>query len=1782
MTKKAKLQGNRIDFTSLEYFDQPEVASRFELKDYIEVSRTRSKNKTVTIEFDDTDLLALQFTDNTEWIGHPEDVQEIYNEQIKGKRSSVEEDYLFEIQISSNNQERGFVKQAFVKVFSVFKKKKDAAQLVAQELGELYDKKVQPVPGLFKIDAAFRKITFTTITKSRPCLVFLHGTLSSTHNAFGAMTQNGTWDLIFKKYHKNVLALEHHTISKSPLENALDFLEAIPKNCTFDLISHSRGGLIADILAKCDSRNKEGSIGFSENELLIVEKNDPLSHGLMLKINDEASSKNIKINKVIRVACPSSGTTILSRRIDHFFNLFLNAISLSLGIQNPLYKIAKSFLLDIVSQKENPESLPGLNSMMPESLFQKMLNSTDTDVVSELYTISGDAEVGGINFDSLKVILANLFYWEANDLVVDTNRMVHGVKRKDAIYTFLSQSSDTNHFNYFKNADSTNAIVQALTGTTELIALEFNKQIYSDGKRGILLDLFSLDRDNFEPDEITRDVVILLPGIMGSTLAIGEKDYWVQMPSLNKGAIVNHLDIAQPKVIASGVISKFYSKFGHYLSSDYDVITIAFDWRDSLSKAAKLLDSHLNELMDEHDVNIHIVAHSMGGLVARQCMIDYQATWTRFINRSVNKFVMLGTPWLGSYLIMEVLTGHSRRVKQLAAIDFKHDRKELLEIFWKYPGVFELLPIEENGNRDFANPKFWKDLDKECNLKHMPNPDSYQASLSHFKKYKKSVLKFLKGINSDTNFFKNIYYVCGSAEETVFDYKFKNRFLSDRKKLIYEGTPEGDGSVTWKTGIPKELLQTSNLYYTNTTHGDLANDPKLFDGITDILKKGSTNKLNTNPPRKTGKRGNGITEIHSYAAPLINSNAVENALFDIKKRSEPEPEEINIKVVNGDLEYARFPVMVGHFHMDLILSAEKALDEYLGNRLSQRLDIGYYPGRIGESEVFFNLNTEPKGAIVCGLGSTDTLTTFLLAQTVKFATLKYAMFMRDNYTLLRAKEYAHGISCIIMGIGYGKLAIEDSLKGIVLGITAANEYIEQTKEGLQSIKEVEILNYYESIASQAYYSLSKIAGGGIGKDKRLSINLEKGIQRRAGRKKKQLFAENSYSWWYNLHITCIYGKVNPESEEDEIIGFKYYSSKGLARVEEKMIGIGMSKIESLLVEASKTAYWDKRFSKALFEMVIPNSFKNVFRNQGNIVIKTDKCAAKIPWELLHDIETDDTPMAVTSGFIRQLVTNKASYHKEVSFANNNILVVGDPDYQSDDLEPLPAAKAEAEWVTSQFRNLQYQLNPLINSSSNTILKELYNSQYKIMHFAGHGLYDPQNGNVGIAIGPNICIDAAMINQMGYTPEFIFINCCYSGTIEIKEDVYNQKRYELAANVGTQLIEMGVKAIIIAGWAVDDAAAKTFSETFYKNMFEGYDFGNSIQKARLACYQMHSNTNTWGAYHSYGNQFYKFDGRRRSKTDEVEYVIASQVHIDLDNLLSAIRDSKNDKDTTLRKLHGYLEKVERSNLLDAVVLEKEALIYDELGESELALQKFVALFKHANGNYSIEALEQYCVIKTHNLNRKNLKDDLKEIEFLTLAGKNPNRLNIVANAYKFASLIVNTVKQKNNYLTKSFDYYEMAFLASTDRFNGGYLDALTNMIFLGHILELRGEDKLVNRLKKSKAFDNTNDVESYLVNFYNELEDYDKTDLDLSVMIGMAEASYGLLLFKSEFKPDIELDIIAKFKYVFGLMYSPRYINLEIKHINFLLAYIDDEVIKKQLKKVRTEVENFINKKTDNL
>ena len=179
-----------------------------------------------------------------------------------------------------------------------------------------------------------------------------------------------------------------------------------------------------------------------------------------------------------------------------------------------------------------------------------------------------------------------------------------------------------------------------------------------------------------------------------------------------------------------------------------------------------------------------------------------------------------------------------------------------------------------------------------------------------------------------------------------------------------------------------------------------------------------------------------------------------------------------------------------------------------------------------------------------------------------------------------------------------------------------------------------------------------------------------------------------------------------------------------------------------------------------------------------------------------------------------------------------------------------------------------------------VLSAVHDKAWRILHLAAHGVFEFDAGGnepvSGLVLDNGIFFTAAEADQLRHVPELVFINCCHLG--QTRGDGAPQVPFhKLAANLATQFIKMGARAVIAAGWAVDDAAAKTFASAFYRLMLDGELYGDAIRQARRDTYFAHGETNTWGAYQCYGDPSFSLKARRGQSSEDV-FVSESELSI----------------------------------------------------------------------------------------------------------------------------------------------------------------------------------------------------------------------------------------------------------------------------------------------------------------
>jgi len=1686
-------------------FKEEKINEYFRIDESYSLNADRSDSLKYDLELSDDKIVQLETSEGIEWICYADDIPEIYGRESEVKRSEDGESFQMIPEISqrggTDRSGKDAVKNILLNVIV-----SGGAKITAQKLAKTVDDKKCTNPGLFKIDRNRKTIPKGTIPSDKACLLLIHGTISSYEGGFDGIKLE-LWEKLWKRYDGNIYAFNHRTLTKSPIENVRDLIEELPSKVMFDIISHSRGGLVADTLARCDYRNKIK--GFEDEDINLIKNEFELDRSgaakdssriivdAMHEINKVVRfKKEIAVNKVIRVACPAAGTTLLSKRLDHFLNAILSLIGLAVGSKlNPFYQYVKLFLLKVVEEKSNPESFPGLWSMVPDSAFQ-IINNKNVKLSSHLVSIAGDSKIGNGFLHSLKVILTNLYYWRENDFVVNTASMTKGLSNRQSNSYYKIQNKHIDHFTYFKVERHMEIVLSALTNKS-IKGVDFINIAKSYSNRGILLKLAEMGELRPKLESGTKPIVVLVPGIMGSNIYFEKDRKWLDFVELNKGALGSELDVENyGKTSSDSIIEKFYKAFHDFLIREgHDVIVHPFDWRKSLSDCVDEFDAVMKRAT-EHKKAVRIVAHSMGGLLVRQWKIKKDDSWLTFRNSQGSKFIMLGTPWKGSHLITEVLTGHSKRVKQLHLLDFKHNKRELLESLVNHKGLFDLLPLSDKRMTQFQT---WNQLKNAAGKRNMaPIP---RESFDHFVKYQKEMIDHFKLSEDDQEI---IYYVAGNNKKTLNDFEIKKSFFRG-KYIDYKYTSEGDGSVTWASGIPEGLL-SDHLYYVDVDHGNLANEEDIFDGLLDLIVKGKTsqNSFFKNKFRSSSSRGGESYKedqesfVTMREVPLLDADPMDN-IFGIdhyEDHSDGDRVTIDVEVFNGDLKWSKHPIMVGHFKHDGIVSAESAIDRYLDNKLSERHLMGFYPGDIGDQEIIYDPQNNPIGAVIIGLGDKDDLTGYNLAKSVEKAMLKYAVFFRDNkMDMNKYEEVSTSISTLLVGSNYGKLLMKESIRSILLGIQDANKIIGQF-DSLKKITKVEFVDYYEDNAYECYKILQDL------KEEKNAVEISLKNDITVGyRNKKRLLRDESRSWWQSFS-TELKEEKDCDNRVVEYLDFGAYNRQASSSKEQNYVNLDLARY--MASELSTKQEWNKEDSKVIFEMLLPNRYKDFIRNHRNIEWKLNEAAAAFPWEMFHDFTFGDKPTFTESGLIRQLYSSESNIRPAL-VRQKTALVIANPLFKEDGgLAPLPGAKMEGESVVKLLEESEFDVIDEIEKGPLDIIKSLFSKSYKVLHIASHGLYDFKNGKVGIAIGDGQLLTPGTLNQLSAIPEFVFVNCCFSGKTKAKDEAYSRERNSLAANIGTQLIKMGVKAVVVAGWAVNDDAAKLFAETLYGELLDGVYFGDAVKKARFDCYNQYSKYNTWGAYQCYGDQFYRLNLDGKSNGDDESLILENEIVMELDNVLSRAKSleiSKEDHssiDKISKDMQTLVERAEFLGKYSSEVIEREALILTFLGKYKQAVLKYKELFNQDEGGFNVKSLDMYCNIRAKNLvlcegkecevTGDNIDLVLRDMKNIKLIGEGPERLSTIGSTYKRAALMVDTKEEIREYLKESAEHYYKA--AKIRGFDSRYsIYQLTSFITISSFYNASSEkeDHLIN-IKKDLG----RDIEEYIKNWV-DIVDRDTND-----------------------------------------------------------------------------------------
>lgn len=336
-----------------------------------------------------------------------------------------------------------------------------------------------------------------------------------------------------------------------------------------------------------------------------------------------------------------------------------------------------------------------------------------------------------------------------------------------------------------------------------------------------------------------RGRVVVIHGIMGGKLctrdAKGDVDHvWLNYVRLALGHIARfRLDAAgnqadpSMEVFTAGLLDE-YLPLVFELDGTWEVLPFSFDWRIDVGRSADALDRAIREFAGGKPC--HIVAHSMGGLVARHFMQKHPGTWRSMADpnglASGGRLVMLGTPNRGSFAIPFVLTGEEQTVKLLGKLDQKHKLPQLLDIINTFVGTYQMLP---SPLHQFGDDRLR--LYKQSSWGSLPVSQRRLDAGREFQQNLDSVIDP-----------ERLVYVAGYDQDTPFRIR-----VDGPGAFSYQTTREGDGRVPHELGV----LPGVKTYYVPEVHGDLPSNERILDAIHDLLTTGNTTRLETRVPGAT-------------------------------------------------------------------------------------------------------------------------------------------------------------------------------------------------------------------------------------------------------------------------------------------------------------------------------------------------------------------------------------------------------------------------------------------------------------------------------------------------------------------------------------------------------------------------------------------------------------------------------------------------------------------------------------------------------------------------------------------------------------------------------------------------------------------------------------------------------------------------------------------------------------------------------------------------------------------
>jgi tetratricopeptide (TPR) repeat protein len=1614
------------------------------------------------------DVVVLTIANGPTLVLHPEDARDLMRAQGgSGTRSAAMASADGEVAVSpqlgwpgleataTRGATRGWMGQALLSAFDVITGLfKDPAVTLASAAitrkvdggvdAGVYELSSDPLPASLK-GSGRKRDAVPAAADGGPLLVLVHGTFVDTISTFGKLwtMHPQTVRELFRTYSDRVYALDHPTMGESPIANALTLVRALPAGARLHLVTHSRGGLVGEVLARAC-----GGGALTSDELAPFSDSKYSQHLKDLKaLVKMAQSKGLKVERVVRVACPARGTTLASKRLDAYLSVLQWGLQLA-GV--PVAPHFVDFLHEVARRRADPSELPGLEAMMPESAVVAWLNRGEDALPGELRVVAGDLEGDSIG-SWVKTLLSDAFYWTDNDLVVQTRSMYGGAPRHanaaGASASFLlDRGGKVTHFNYFANDRTVGAIASALIDAAPagFAAIGPLSWAGEDASGTRAAKAVARSRGGRDQDAADRPAVFVLPGILGSNLKLDGKRIWLGFRFINGLKKLAWDPATADRFEPDGPIGSSYDDLIERLADSHEVIPFAYDWRrpieDEALRLAKAVDTAL-AARGASGQPVRLLAHSMGGLVARTMRLEAPETWQRMMARDGARLLMLGTPNGGSWAPMQTLSGDDTFGNALVAFGSLFDNGGAREMMAGMPGFIQLQAAlldptlgldkattwQKLADDDIAalrDRSIWHDERQQLTIYEWGAPP--QSVLDKAVALRRKLDAQVETLGTDTH---KMLLVIGHAAFTPAG------IVTGADGLEYLNTPDdGDGRVT----LASALLPGVRTWKIDAEHGKLPDVASAFAAYIELLNTGETRQLEAYEPVSRGGRSSGAPAattakalvrsrpsrgLQSAQPPSIEADVL-GLGSDGDERSQHARRKtaaLSVTVLNGDLKFVHQPLLVGHYSSLKLTGAEHAIDKLVGGNMSRALNARLYPDAIGSHQIFGNQRTNPDNplemarplaAVVVGLGQEGKLRALELVYTVRQAVLAYAQRLSEQ----EGGAPAHfEMAATLMGSGGTGISAGSAAQSIVQG--ALEGTLQMKDSNWPQLAKLTLIEQYLERASDAWRALQLQE---LATPNRLRL-LGK-VQSGPGALRRSL--DSSYRGVSYDFISAL--PVAGGDSASPCIAYTLDTKR--ARTEVHAQHTQGALVRELVASGSNDANTDKRIGRTLFNLLVPVEIEPFLGGSSETVIELEAGTAVIPWELLDtnadERSGDQRPWAIRSKLIRKLRTEQFRDRVADASPDDSVLVIGEPKCDPTLYGPLPGARREAIAVAAQLTApgcgiaADKVVSLVDQNDAQTIINALFERRYRVVHIAGHG--EPTAHGGVVLSGIKTYLGANEVRAMRTVPELVFLNCCHLAGRDATTTLQPYDRAAFAANIAEELIRVGVRCVIAAGWAVEDEPAEKFATAFYAALVGGGRFIDAVGSARNAAWNANRLGNTWAAYQCYGDPewFWRREGADAQRPtqplgDEFAGVASPpSLVLALETIATRSQYAGANPASQLDKLR-YLE-AEFASLWGSMgaVAEAFGVAYAGAKSVDKAIEWYRAALYAQDGSASFRAAEQFgnlLVRRAEKLAdpdaaREGIEAGIGQLKRLVAVQPTIERENLLASAWKRLTMV----------------------------------------------------------------------------------------------------------------------------------------------------------------------------------